>query len=81
MHLVMHIDYRRVIIGVLAFGVFTYEGFRQMHRAKHVDRLEREGKIPADMAARIRKRPMKLIGWACVFVGVAFLLQSIFSWP
>lgn len=77
----MHIDYRRLIIGVLAFSVFTYEGFRQMYRAKHVDRLEREGKIPADMAARIRKKPMRLIGWACIFVGVAFLLQSIFSWP
>ena len=77
---VMHIDYRHVIIGVLAFGVFTYEGFRQMYRAKHVDRLESEGKIPANMAARIRKKPMKLIGWGSVAVGIAFLLLSIFSW-
>jgi hypothetical protein len=52
-----------VIVGVLAFSVFTYEGFRQIYRAKHVDRLEREGKIPVDMAARIRKKPMKLIRW------------------
>ena len=81
MHIVMHIDYRRVIIGVLAFSVFTYEGFRQMHRAKHVDRLEREGKITADMAARIRRKPMRLIGWGLVCVGIVFLLQSIFSWP
>jgi predicted anti-sigma-YlaC factor YlaD len=77
----MHIDYRRVMVGVLAFSVFTYEGFRQMYRAKHVDRLEREGKIPADVAARIRKKPMRLIGWGGVCVGIAFLLQSIFSWP
>ena len=77
----MHIDYRRVIVGVLAFCVFTDEGFRQMYRAKHVDRLEREGKIPADMAARIRKKPMRLIDWGCVCAGIAFLLQSIFSWP
>jgi hypothetical protein len=77
----MHIDYRRVIVGVLAFSVFTYEGFRQMYRAKHVDGLEREGKIPADMAALIRKKPMKLIGWGSVCVGIVFLLQSIFSWP
>jgi predicted anti-sigma-YlaC factor YlaD len=62
----MHIDYRRVMVGVLA---------------KHVDRLEREGKIPADVAARIRKKPMRLIGWGGVCVGIAFLLQSIFSWP
>jgi len=58
----MHIDYRRVIVGVLAFSAFTYEGFRQMYRAKHVDRLEHEGKITADVAARIRKKPMKFIG-------------------
>jgi hypothetical protein len=78
---VMHIDYRSVTIGVLAFSVFTYEGFRQMYRAKHVDKLEREGKIPADVAARIRKKPMKLIGWSCICVGIVFLLQGIFSWP
>ena len=76
----MHIDYRKVIVGLLAFGVFTYEGFRQMYRAKHVDRLEREGKIPADVAARIRKKPMKLIGWSMVSVGVAFLLVDLLAW-
>jgi len=58
----MQVDYPRIIIGLLAFSVFTYEGFRQMYRAKHVDRLEREGKIPADIAARIRRKPMRLIG-------------------
>jgi hypothetical protein len=31
------------------------------------------------MAARIRKKPMKLIGWNIVAVGVAFLLMSIFG--
>ena len=45
----MQVDYPRIIIGLLAFSVFTYEGFRQMYRAKHVDRLEREGKIPSDI--------------------------------
>jgi hypothetical protein len=77
----MHLDYQRVIIGILAFSLFTYEGFRQMYRAKHVNRLKSEGKIPPDMATRIRKKPMRLIGWGCICVGVAFLLQSIFSWP
>jgi hypothetical protein len=73
-------NYGKIIVGVLAFAVFTYEGFRQMHRAKHVDELEREGKIPADMAARIRKKPMKLIGWGMIAGGVAFLLMSIYGW-
>ena len=75
----MQIDYRKVIVGLLAFGVFTYEGFRQMYRAKHVDRLESEGKIPPDMAARIRKKPMKLIGWGLVAFGVSFLFMKLFG--
>jgi hypothetical protein len=76
----MHVDYRNVIIGLLAFGVFTYEGFRQMYRAKHVDRFEREGKIPPDMAARIRRKPTRLIGWTLICVGIAFLLMNLFGW-
>jgi hypothetical protein len=48
-----------LIIGVVAFVVCDYEGWRQMYRAKPVDRLEREGQIPSDMATRIRKKPMK----------------------
>ena len=78
--MVMHIEYGKLIIGLLVFTVFTYEGFRQMYRAKHVDRLERDGKIPADMAARICKKPMKLIGWAMVCAGIAFLLIDLFAW-
>jgi hypothetical protein len=70
----------RIVVGLLGFAVFSYEGFRQMYRAKHVDRLEREGKIPSDMAARIRKKPMKLIGSGSIAVGVAFLAVSILDW-
>jgi len=70
----MQVDYPRIIIGLLAFSVFTYEGFRQMYRAKHVDRLEREGKIPSDIAARIRRKPMWLIGWGLIVGGLLFLL-------
>jgi len=70
----MQVDYPRIITGLLAFSVFTYEGFRQMYRAKHVDRLEREGKIPSDIAARIRRKPMRLIGWGLIVGGLLFLL-------
>jgi hypothetical protein len=66
-----------LIIGVVVFVVCVYEGWRQMHRAKHVDRPEREGKIPPDMAARIRKKPMKLIGWGLIFFGTFILLKEI----
>jgi hypothetical protein len=66
-----------LIIGVVAFVVCVYEGWRQMHRAKHVDRLEREGKIAPDRAARIRKKPMKLIGWGLILFGILILLKEI----
>jgi hypothetical protein len=66
-----------LIIGAVAFVVFGYEGWRQMHRAKHVDRLEREGKISPVMAARIRKKPMKLIGWGLILFGTLILLKEI----
>jgi hypothetical protein len=67
-----------LIIGVVAFVVCVYEGWRQMYRAKHVDRLEREGQIPPDMAIRIRKKPMKLIGWGLIFFGTFILFKEIF---
>jgi len=57
--------------------VCVYEGCRQMRRAKHVDRLEREGKISPDMAARIRKKPMKLIGWGLILFGAFILLKEM----
>jgi hypothetical protein len=40
-----HVPIANLIMGVVAFVVCVYEGWRQMHRARHVDRLEREGKI------------------------------------
>ena len=46
-----------LIIGVVAFVVFVYEGWRQMHRAKHVDRLERES---LDFHRRVREGYLRL---------------------
>jgi hypothetical protein len=66
-----------LIIGIVAFGLFAYEGWRQMHRAKHVDRLEIEGKIAPDAAARIRQKPVKLIGWGLILCGTIILLKEI----
>ena len=68
-----------VDIGVAAFAVGTFEGCRQIYRAKHVDRLEQEGKIPPDMAARIRKKPMKLIGRGFIVLGLLVLLKEVFG--
>jgi len=75
--MVMRIPVGNLIIGVAAFAVFTFEGCRQIYRARHVDRLEQEGKIPADTAARIRKKPMILIGSGLIVVGIFFLLKEV----
>ena len=75
----MHVDYRSVIVGLLALALFVHGGLRQLYLAKNVDTLEREGKISADMAARIRKKPMKLIGWTLICIGTAFFVQSLFT--
>jgi hypothetical protein len=73
--MVSHISIGRFVIGFAALVVFVYEGIRQMYRAKHVDRLEKEGKIASDMAARIRKKPMWLIDWSMIIFGI-ILSQS-----
>jgi hypothetical protein len=75
----MSIDYRSAIIGILALVVFVSGGIRQLHLAKNVDSLEREGKIPADMVARIRKKPMRLIGWGLICAGAALFVKSLFT--
>ena len=77
--MVIHVTIGNLVIGVAMFAVCTYEGCRQIYRAKNVDRLEREGKIPPDMAARIRKKPMRLIGSVLIVGGLLFLLKEVFG--
>jgi hypothetical protein len=74
----MNIPIGNRVIGVAAFAACTFEGCRQIYRAKHVDRLEQEGKIRPDMAARIRKKPMRLIGASIMLFGVLVLLKELF---
>jgi hypothetical protein len=65
-------------IFLLAAALCAYEGFRQLYRCKNVDRLEQEGKIPSDAAARMRKKPM----WHhwLLFVGaLGFLAKAFFN--
>jgi len=65
-------------IFLLAAALLAYEGCRQLYRCKNVDRLEQERRIPTDVAARLRKKPM----WHhwLLFVGVlGFLVKAFFK--
>jgi hypothetical protein len=72
-----HFDYRNLLIALLGLFVFAGEGCRQLYRSRHVDRLERAGKMLPDSAARVRKRPWW--GWALVGGGIAFFLVRLLS--
>jgi hypothetical protein len=76
--MVSHISIGKFVIGLAILAVCIYEGRRQMYRAKHVDRLESEGEIPSDMATRIRKKPMRLLGWGLIVFGIIFFLKETF---
>jgi hypothetical protein len=64
-------------IYLLAAALFAYEGCRQLYRCKNVDRLEQEGKIPSDVAARLRKKPM-WHHWLLVVAVVGLLAKALF---
>ena len=63
-------------IWLLAALLFFYVAYKQFHLAKHVDELERLGRLTAETAARIRRKPMWLIGSMGIFAGLGFLLLA-----
>jgi hypothetical protein len=65
-----------MLLGAVAFiGL----GIHQFHLRKHVDELERAGKVTAEAAARIRRKPMRRAGWICVAAGICFLFLSFLN--
>jgi hypothetical protein len=65
-------DYIWVVPAVL----FFYVAYKQFHLSKHVDELERTGRLTAEAAARIRRKPMWLIGCAGIVAGLGFLVLA-----
>jgi hypothetical protein len=63
-------------IWLVAASLFFYVGYKQFQVAKHVDELERSGRVTAETAARIRRKPMWLIGGLSIFAGLGFLLLA-----
>jgi hypothetical protein len=63
-------------IWVVAAVLFFYVAYKQFHLWKHVDELERAGRVTAETAARIRRKPMWLIGCAGIVAGLGFLVLA-----
>ncbi|HVF72815.1 MAG TPA: hypothetical protein VM940_14530 [Chthoniobacterales bacterium] len=61
---------------LFAAALFFYLGYKQFYVAKHVAELERTGRVTNEAAARIRRKPMRLIGCACIVGGMGFLLLA-----
>ena len=66
--------YRFDLLYLLGAALFLYTGYHQFFLLRNVDQLERSGKLTAEAAARVRKKPMRLIGGICLLAGAAFLL-------
>jgi hypothetical protein len=61
---------------LLGAAAFLYLGFHQFHLSKNVDELERRGKLHPDAAARVRKKPMRKIGWRLIAAGCFFVILA-----
>lgn len=55
-------------------ALFLYTGCHQFYLRQNVDQLERSGRLSSEAAARVRKKPMRAIGWLCLIAGTGFLL-------
>ena len=64
---------------LLGTAAFFYLAYRQFYLRQNVNQLERRGKLTSDAAARIRKKPMRLIGWICITAGVMFGILAFFG--
>ena len=61
---------------LLSALLFFYIGYKQFYLAKHVDELERARRLTGETAARIRRKPMRLIGALAIAGGLGFLLLA-----
>ncbi len=61
---------------LIGAALFFYTGYHQFYLRRNVDQLERSGKLTPEAAIRVRKKPMRLIGWMCFFAGAGFVFLS-----
>ncbi len=71
--------FRFNLIYLVAAALFFHLAYRQFYLHRNVDQLERDGKLTPDAAARIRRKPMKLIGWMGIIGGIGLLAKAFFQ--
>jgi len=59
---------------LIGAALFLYTGYHQFYLRRNVDQLERSGRLTAEAATRVRRKPMRAIGWLCLIAGAGFLL-------
>jgi hypothetical protein len=59
---------------LIGAALFFYAGCHQFYLRRNVDQLERAGRLTPEAANRVRKKPMRLIGWMCCVAGGGFVL-------
>jgi len=64
---------------LLGAAVFVYLGYQQFYLRQNVDQLERQGRLTSEAAARIRKKPMRLIGCVCITAAVMFAILAFLA--
>ncbi len=57
-------------------ALFFYTGYHQFFLHRNVDQLERSGRLTPQAAARVRKKPMLLIGCLGLVAGAGFLFLA-----
>jgi len=68
--------FRFNFIYFIGAAMFFYAGYPQFYLRRNVDQLERTGKLDSNVAARIRQKPMSLIGWMGIIAGCGFLFLA-----
>ncbi len=61
---------------LVAAALFFYTGCHQFYLRRNVDQLERTGRLTPAAAARVRKKPMHLIGCLGLMAGAGFLFLA-----
>ena len=71
--------YLERILNLLGSTALIGFGCYQLYLRRNIEKLERQRKVTPEVARRIRKKPMNLIGSALILSGTIFLALQAFK--